>query len=130
MNRLLYPATVNVSWKRNYVDPRMSVPKTWRDVYRYDPQGSGIGWTRYDGERATEFNADGLVVIDKDARGRCVKGRAVRYQQEVPKGPQHGPNYNQMKWTTTADVVSYEYAGNGDSKGHITKRERDTGGNM
>ena len=130
MNRLLYPGTVNVSWKRNYVDPRMSVPKTWRDVYRYDPQGSGIGWTRYDGERATEFNADGLVVVEKDAQGRCVKGRAVRYQQEVPKGPQHGPNYNQMKWTTTADVVSYEYAGNGDRKGRIAKRERDTGGNM
>ena len=123
MNRLLYPATVNVSWKRNYVDPRMSVPKSWRDVYRYDPQGSIIGWTRYDGERTTDFNADGLVVIEKDARGRCAKGRVVRYQQEFPKGQQHGPNYGLMKWTTTAGVISYEYAGDGDSKGRIAKRE-------
>jgi hypothetical protein len=28
-----------------------------------------------------------------------------------------------MKWTTTAGVISYEYAGDGDSKGRIAKRE-------
>ena len=122
LNRLLYPGAVDCTWKRNYVDPGISVPKTWRDVYRYDAQGNCLGWTRYDAERSADFNADGLIVIEKDARGRCVKAQAVRYEQERPKAPRFGPNSNPLKWTAGPPVVRYEYAGDGDWKGRIVKQ--------
>jgi hypothetical protein len=123
VNRLLLPGTINASWKRNYVDPRISVPKTWRDVYHYDAQGRGAGWTRYDGERALDFNAGGLLVLEKDARGRCTKARSVRYEQERPRAPQRGPNTNPLKWVSGMDAVHYEYAGDADWKGRVAKRE-------
>jgi hypothetical protein len=123
VNRLLLPGTINASWKRNYVDPRISIPKLWRDVYHCDSECNGLGWTRYDGERAVEFNADGLLVLEKDARGRCTKARSVRYEQERPKGPLRGPNANPLKWVPGTEVVQYEYAGDADWKGRVAKRE-------
>jgi hypothetical protein len=123
LTRLLMPGAVNCSWRRNYVDPTMSVPKTWRDVYRYDPQGNCTGWTRYDGERTAEFNADGLAVIQKDARGRCLKARTVRYEQERPKPPIRGYNTNPLKWSLAGEEATYEYAGEADFKGRLVKKE-------
>lgn len=123
LGRLLYPGAVNCSWKRNYVDPHVSVPKLWRDVYHYDAQGDSLGWTRYDAERATEFNAEGLLVLEKDGRGRCTKARSVRYEQEPPKDRPFGPNYNLLKWLPVGEVVTYEYVGDSDLKGRVAKKE-------
>jgi hypothetical protein len=125
-NRLLFAGTVNCSWKRNYVDPSISAPKSWRDLYRYDPQGNCLGWTRYDGEKVTEFNADGLLVLEKDPRGRCVKARTVAYTQENPNKdgrPHFGPNSNPLKAAAAKEVVFYEYAGDADLKGRAAKKE-------
>jgi hypothetical protein len=123
LGRLLYPGAVNCSWKRNYVAPNMSVPKLWRDVYHYNAQGNSLGWTRYDAERAAEFSADGLLVIEKDGRGRCTKARSVRYEQEPPKDRPFGPNYNLLKWLPGGEVVTYAYVGDGDLKGRVAKKE-------
>jgi len=123
VSRVLYPGAVNCSWKRHYVDPHISVAKLWRDVYRYDAQGNSLGWTRCDAERAVEFNADGLLVLEKDGRGRCTKARSVRYEQEQPKDRPFGPNYNLLKWLPGGEVVTYEYVGDGDWKGRVAKKE-------
>jgi hypothetical protein len=123
LGRLLYPGAVNCSWKRNYVDPHMSVPKLWRDVYHYDAQGNSLGWARYDAQRATEFNAGGLLVLEKDGRGRCTKARSVRYEQEQPKDRRFSPNYNLLKWLPGGEVVTYAYVGDGDLRGRIAKKE-------
>lgn len=50
--------------------PRIAGRKAWRDAYRYAPDGSPIGWTRYDGQSATDFTPDGLAVLEKDSAGR------------------------------------------------------------
>lgn len=71
---------VTHSWKTNYVDPMLSAPKSWRDVYHYDRTGARTGWTRYDGEKKTEFDAEGRVIVEKDAAGTPTRTRAVRYE--------------------------------------------------
>ena len=77
LGRLIYPGIVNFSTRRIYVDKRLMTPRTWRDVYHYDPKGECLGWTRYDEQGTTRFNAEGLVVVDraseKDLRGRAKK---------------------------------------------------------
>ena len=57
LGRVICGGAVNFSYKRNYVDMRIAIPKSWRDVYRYSPSGECLGWTRHDGAAATEFNA-------------------------------------------------------------------------
>jgi hypothetical protein len=82
LGRLVFAGIVNVSYARNYVDVRLALPKTWRDVYQYGPQGECLGWLRYDGEGTTEFNREGLLVLEKDAQGRPTKTQVVHYEWE------------------------------------------------
>jgi hypothetical protein len=123
LNRLLYPGVVNCSYARNFVDPRLASPKSWRDVYRYDPQGDLLGWARWDGERKAEFTPDGLQVLETDTRGRCLKAAKVRYQQDNPAKDGRRvivfPNPNPVKAVATGEVVSYEYSGDSDLKGRV-----------
>jgi hypothetical protein len=102
LERLVFPGVVSFSYQANYVDPVLSAPKSWRDVYRYDAQGHVTGWTRYDGRRTADFNADGLVILERDAHGQPTKSQAVRYEQEKPKTepgrPHIGPNWNLLRW--------------------------------
>jgi hypothetical protein len=117
LGQLVCGGAVNFSYKRNYVDPRVAVPKAWRDVYRYSPMGECIGWTRRDGAAVTEFNASGLAVLDKDALGRCLKAQAVRYEMDSagadPRRLQPGP----LKMVREAGVTEYEYANDDDWRG-------------
>jgi hypothetical protein len=117
LTRLVYPGLLGGSYRVNYVDPRLSAPKAWRDVYRYDAQGHPLGWTRYDGERATAFNPDGLLVLKTDDRGRCVRARTVRYTQALPgRGT---PAWGALQYVPADQIVTYEYAGDQDWKGRI-----------
>lgn len=117
LGRLAYAGAVNFTYKRNYVDMRVAIPKSWRDVYRYSPTGECIGWTRHDGAAATEFNASGRVVLQKDALGRCLKAQAVRYEMDGagadPRRLQPGP----LKMVREAGVTEYEYANDADWRG-------------
>ncbi|MBM4018387.1 MAG: hypothetical protein FJ288_08700 [Planctomycetes bacterium] len=118
LSRIFTPAAATVSYKRNYVDPRISVAKSWRDVFRYGPTGECIGWTRYDGSARTEFNAWGLVVLEKDSLGRCLKAQEVRYELAgTGKGP--GLSGATMKWTLAPGITQYEYAGPDDRRGRV-----------
>src|SRR5262249_38076163 len=105
----------------HFVDQRVSTPKSWRDIYRYDTQGNLTGWTRRDADGATEFNMDGLVVIARDAQGRALKGETGKEGDDPPLG-NTGVNRT-LKQTLGNEIVHYEYDGENDRKGRITKRE-------
>jgi hypothetical protein len=121
---LVYPdivSRVSRSWQVNYVDHRLTATKSWRDVYHYGPKGGLLGWTRYDGEKAARFNPEGLLVLEKDDLGRCLKARTVKYQQTPPERP--GPNGNPLKMTLGDEIVSYDYDGPQDEKGRVKSRQ-------
>src|SRR5262249_3946095 len=75
---LLLPGAVTARWHTNFVDLRLTIPKTWRDVYHH--AGDKLtGWTRYRDGKKTEFTADGLRIVKKDDKGRVVEARTVNY---------------------------------------------------
>jgi hypothetical protein len=120
LGRVFFGGPVTVAYKRNYVDPRIAVPKSWRDIYHYASDGQCLGWTRYDGSRRGEFNAQGLKVVEKDALGRCIKAQAVRYEPAGPdKGPPSNPWSATLKEVVASDVTEYEYAGDEDRRGKV-----------
>ncbi len=118
---LAFPGMLQINYRTNYVDHRLSVPREWRDVYRHDPKGEYIGWMRYSSEGVHVFNHEGLLVVEKDAQGRCVKGREVRYAQDPPKTK--GINTNLLHAVPGNTVVSYEFAGKDDWRGKRTGTE-------
>ena len=75
------PGLVQPAFHANFVDARLTTPKRWRDVYRYDGDPPD-GWTRYaaDGKK-TEFTAEGRLVVERDDKGRVIEARAVEYRQ-------------------------------------------------
>ena len=66
------------------------------------------------------FSADGLLVLEKDGQGRCLKARTVKYEQDRPDRP--GPNGKLLKMTPGDEIVLYEYDGPQDEKGHVKSR--------
>jgi hypothetical protein len=120
---LVYPGLLNHTCQINFVDGRLTAPKVWRDVYRYDAKDRPLGWTRHDGEKATDFNADGHLVLATDARGRCVRARTVKYEQAPPPPNHLGPNTNPLRPVPGAEILSYAYEGEDDVKGRVEKRE-------
>jgi hypothetical protein len=118
--RLVYPGLMGGGYRVHYVDPRLSAPKAWRDVYRYDAAGHLLGWTRYDGERATAFSAGGLIVLKTDDLGRCVEARSVSYTQPPPE--EGKPNWGPLRWAPGEEVVTLEYDGEQDWLGHLKSR--------
>ena len=117
---LVYPTVVKSFYRANYVEQILSRPKSWRDVYQYSDGGDLIGWARIaDGQR-TEFNADGLIVLARDASGRCIKARTVKYELAQPT------KNSRTRWLQDVpgdEIVHYEYAGKDDWKGRVTRRE-------
>jgi hypothetical protein len=122
LSAMVFPKFVSANYKINFVDQRLFSAKTWRDVYRYDARGPLLGWTRFDGESATEFNRQGEQVLDKDDAGRPRKTRTVHYEFDDPK-----KNIFQapvvLKQLPGGEVLYYEYANADDSTGRVTKRE-------
>jgi hypothetical protein len=120
LSALVYPSCLSEAFQVNFVDQRITTPKPWRDVYRYDTKGSLLGWTRCDGARTQEFTPDGLVILAKDARGRPVKARTVQYEYE-PTARQAGVTGLKQVWGK--EVLHYEYKNAQDLKGTIKKKE-------
>lgn len=114
LTRLIYPGVFAASFQANYVDPRISVSRTWRDVYRYDAKGELWGWNRFAPDGDTEFTADGYLVQKKDSRDRCLEACNVRYVQEAGK----------LRTVPGKEIVTYEYAGDSDLRGKIKGREK------
>lgn len=67
------------------VDFRLTIPKDWRDVYRYGPAGEMLGWRRYSRTgHAMDYDARGEVVVSRDEAGRPAVTRNVVYQRPAP----------------------------------------------
>ncbi|MBY0523492.1 MAG: putative Ig domain-containing protein [Gemmataceae bacterium] len=120
LSALVYPKFLSIAFKVNFVDQRITTPKTWRDVYHHDAKGTPIGWTRYDGENVSDFTADGHLVLEKDAKGRALKARAVKYEFD-PMALK--TNQRVVRATPDAKVFTYEYADDNDLRGKIAKEE-------
>jgi hypothetical protein len=109
-------------WRENYVDYRITSTKDWRDVYRYFPDGTPAGWTRMQPDGKMEFNAEGLLVLEKDTQGRCLRAQAVRYELEPQKRDSQGrptESYlRKLRVIPTDSFREYEYAGVNDWRGH------------
>lgn len=61
LGQVLFPEALERSSAAAYVDPRLSTPKAWRDVFRYDAKGDPDGWVRYFRGRTYRFDADGQL---------------------------------------------------------------------
>jgi hypothetical protein len=120
LSALVYPKLLAVNFQVNFVDQRLTTPKFWRDIYRYDAHGNRLGWLRRDGESETEFNADGCVILEKDALGRTVKARNVKYELD-PAALKS--NVRVLKPVLGDKLLAYEYTGDDDFKGKVTKEE-------
>ncbi len=123
LSRIVFPGIVNGEWRENYVDFRIASAKEWRDVYCYASDGTPVGWRRYQSNGVEEFNAEGLLILDKDPRGRCIRARVVRYELEPQKRDPSGrliePFLSKVKLAPTDTLREYEYASENDWKGHI-----------
>jgi hypothetical protein len=112
---LAFPGMVEVMWRGNYVDHRLSAPREWRDFIRYDVKGEYIGWIRYAADGPHLFNHEGLLVVEKDLQMRCLKGRIVRYVQDPLKGK--GINQNPLRMEPGDTIVRYEFDDAKDMRG-------------
>ena len=108
LSRIIFPGIVRDEWQENYVDQRIVSIKGWRDVYRYAPDGTLRGWRRYQSDKVSEFNAEGLLVLKEDSQGRCTQARAVRYELEpLPKQQSPDPSSRKVKMIPTDTIRSY-----------------------
>lgn len=121
MAALLYPKFVSHNYKVNFVDFRLAANKNWRDVFRHDLTGAIVGWIRYDGVKATEFNAAGQVILEKDDKGRGIKTRTVQYEFDPALRP---PSVRLLKQLPGEQIVHYEFDGPNDLTGRVTKMEK------
>jgi hypothetical protein len=64
MSQVLFPKALDRSTAPAYVDPRLSLPKSWRDVFRYDAKGNAAGWVRYFEGRTYVFDSAGRLLPD------------------------------------------------------------------
>ena len=113
---VLYPGIVTHAFRPNPVDPRLTTPKSWRDVYRLD----WSGWTRHEAGKTTDYHADGHIILDKDDLGRASKCRPVHYEVADPKKSFFDATIKPVPGT---EVLHYEYAGPEDRTGKVSKRE-------
>jgi hypothetical protein len=126
LSRIVFPDILTSEWQENFVDYRIFSVKKWRDVYRYAPDGTLMGWRRYQSDGIREFNAEGLLVLDKDSQGRCTRARIVRYELEPQKKDSKGrpiePFQRRVRMVPTDTLREYEYRGANDWKGHTKTR--------
>lgn len=124
---VFFPGVVTAPFKVNYVQPELAEPPEWRDVYRYAADGTPQGWIRYGAGEPQEFNADGLSVLKKDERGRCVTARTVTYQPEKLT-PEEFKKRGWPQWRKTiqspgSELKTYSYENEKDLKGKVVKTE-------
>jgi len=60
LSQVIFPDVLERSTAPAYVSPRLTTPKPWRDVYRYDvDSGASEGWIRYADGRIANFDTNG-----------------------------------------------------------------------
>lgn len=122
LSQIVFPGIVADEWRGNYVDFRITSAKDWRDVYRYSSDGTPTGWMRHQSDGKMEFNAEGLLILEKDSQNRCIRARIVRYELEPEKRDRQGrriePYMRMLRLIPTDTFREYEYSGANDWKGH------------
>ena len=109
------------SYRPFLADFRLTRPKDWGDVYAYTPDGQLRGWTRHLEEGGKEFNVDGLLVLTRDAKGRCSTALPVKYQF-IPLAEKHPPwDWPPVRFTAQAKVVTCEYRNDADITGRAVE---------
>ncbi|MEQ8786409.1 MAG: hypothetical protein RIC55_08920 [Pirellulaceae bacterium] len=121
---VLLPAEmVSGRFVENYVDPRLTTPKNWRDVFHYHENGRLLGWSRYSPEGKTEFNVHGELVLERDDAGRCTKARTVDYSLELAS---RAPlRFKPLVQKPGSEVLTYKYDGADDFVGRVVERVKD-----
>jgi hypothetical protein len=110
---LIAPGVVQAAWAPLYTDPKLSLPKDWRDVYRHTPDGRPLGWRRYDHGQVTDFTADGLVVTETDRLGRPKAARQPEYHRaEAKEGPE--AMWAKLLYRPGGRTVRFTYSGDDD----------------
>lgn len=118
--RQIFGDAISVDRQVNFVDPRLTLTRSWRDVYRYDPAGKFIGWTRYGGEKPADFTADGHVVDERDEKGRCRIAKEVVYRVEGKGKGVRG----EVHWAPGTQIVEYTYVNDDDLRGRAKLVEK------
>jgi len=63
LSQALFPEALERAAAPAFVDLRLTTPKPWRDVFRYDePTGRLLGWIRHQAGRTYSFDADGKLL--------------------------------------------------------------------
>ncbi len=129
LNELVFNHAVSFEFKINYVDPHLSLRKQWRDVYRYNDGKQLLGWTRYEPGRKTEFNHDGLIILEQDALGRCIRCRIVSYEFADGKGEndRRYPVWTPLQHVPGNQIWTYQYADDSDFRGRVAERRKPGG---
>jgi len=118
LQSMVYPGLLEWRWRANFVDPRIVTPRTWRDVYRYTPDGRLIGWTRFRGDRKEHFTANGAIILKKDSTGRALVARSVKYSAD------RTTRTWLLKQHPGEITCHYEYASDKDMTGRIVRTEK------
>ena len=71
--------TYGSSGSQDYVDPRLTARKRWRDVYEYDEAGTLTGWRRHLDGKWIDFTAYGSRILKRDASGAPIEVAPVQY---------------------------------------------------
>ncbi|WP_139373071.1 hypothetical protein [Prosthecobacter debontii] len=79
MSQALFPEVLERSTAPAWVDPRLTTPKPWRDIRRYDEAGKLMGWIRYQAGRTTWFNPEGQLL--PEGPDHPEKTKTVIYQK-------------------------------------------------
>lgn len=82
LSQIFLPELLERSAAPAYVDFRISTPKAWRDVYRYESTGKCTGWSRLTHGRTYEFDRDGHLLPD-GPRGPAL---AISYVLDTASG--------------------------------------------
>ena len=98
-----------------YVDPVLTMQKSWKDLYEYDPQGHLTGWyrTRSSGQ-PERFTHKGHKVLETDKQNRPVKACAVQYMPRQT-GIEGAPPA--LACVDTPQLFTYTYANDSDKVG-------------
>jgi hypothetical protein len=98
-----------------YADPVLTLQKSWKDLYAYDPQGHLTGWYRTrSGGQPERFTSKGHRVLETDKQNRPVKACQVQYMPRQNGGEGMPPV---LTCVDTPQLFTYAYANEADEVG-------------
>ncbi len=74
LSRIVFPGILRSEWQENYVDQRITSVKEWRDVYGYAPDGTPLGWRRYQSDGIKEYQRGRIAGVESGLAGAVHTG--------------------------------------------------------